>query len=340
MSVLIIGEAGVNHNGKMSLAKKLVDVAQQTKVDFVKFQTFKVENVISKHAKKALYQKKNTDSKSSLYEMLKPLELSFNQFIELKQYCIKSKIEFLSTPHDLESIEFLNKLGQKYFKIASGDINNYPMLKEISSLKQNVILSTGMSDLNEIDKALNVLSKNGLSNSKITLLHCTTEYPTPINDINLNAMVFMKDHFKLRVGFSDHSLGFEASISAVALGAEVIEKHFTTSKKLKGPDHLASLEPNELKKFVIKIRNTEKLLGNKIKKPSSAELKNLNKIRKSIVASKEIKKGELFTLQNISVKRPGNGVSPMMWEKIIGIKSDRNYELDDQIKFPKNSTSK
>lgn len=331
MPIKIIAEAGVNHNGELSKARKLINIAADANVDFVKFQTFKVENVISKKATKTTYQMKNTSNSQTLYEMLKKLEFNKNEFQSLQKYCLEKEIKFLSTPHDIESVDFLNQLGIEYFKIASGDINNYPLLKKIGLLKKKVILSTGMSNLREIEEAINVLYKHGLSQNKIILLQCTSEYPSLIKDSNLMAMVKMKDFFRVKVGYSDHTLGYETSLAAVALGAEIIEKHYTFDKTSEGPDHLASLEPSELKEFVLKIRNVESALGTSKKKPSLSEKKNMKKVRKSIVASREIRVGEIFSESNLAVKRPGNGLSPMYWTEIIGKKSTKNYKSDDQI---------
>ena len=332
MSVKIIAEAGVNHNGDFKIAKKLIDIASDAGADFIKFQTFKTENVISKNAFKANYQIKATSDNISLYAMLKKLELTNKEFISLKKYS-KNKIDFLSTPHDLKSIDFLANLGQKYIKIASGDLTNFPMLKKISLLKNNVILSTGMANMEEIEKALLVLQKNGLKDHMIILLHCTSEYPAPMNEVNLKAMLKMKEYFKLKVGLSDHTVGNEVAIAAVALGAVIIEKHFTLDKKMNGPDHSSSLNPNELKILIDKVKNISKALGNGQKVPSKSEVGNIPVIRKSIVASKPIKIGEIFSDANLEVKRPGNGISPMLWEKLIGTKATKNYKIDDQIKI-------
>jgi N,N'-diacetyllegionaminate synthase len=333
MSVFIIAEAGVNHNGSLELAKKLVDKAKEAGADAVKFQTFKTENVVSKNAKKAEYQVENTGSDESQYEMIKKLELGFDEFIELKNYCDKKEIMFLSTPFDDESIEFLYSLGLEIFKIPSGEITNLPYLRKIGSLNRKVILSTGMSDLGEIEDALDVLISAGTKKENITVLHANTEYPTPFEDVNLKAMQTIACAFGVKVGYSDHTLGIEVPIAAVAMGASVIEKHFTLDRNLPGPDHKASLEPNELKAMVEAIRNIEKALGDGIKKPSKSESKNIEIARKSIVAKRDIKRGEKFTEENLTVKRPGNGISPMRWDEIIGKTAVKNYKKDEQIRL-------
>ncbi|WP_187647909.1 N-acetylneuraminate synthase [Nitrosophilus labii] len=331
MSVFIIAEAGVNHNGNLELAKKLVDKAKEAGVDAVKFQTFKAKNLVSKNAQKADYQKKTTNKDESQLEMIKKLELSFDEFAELKKYCDEKGITFLSTPFDLESIEFLNDLGLEIFKIPSGEITNLPYLRAIGRLNKKVILSTGMADLGEIEDALDVLIDAGTKKDNITILHANTEYPTPIEDVNLKAMQTIACAFDVKVGYSDHTLGIEVPIAAVAMGGEVIEKHFTLDKNLPGPDHKASLEPDELKAMVAAIRNIEKALGNSIKKPSKSESKNKEIARKSIVARRNIKKGEIFSEENLTVKRPGSGISPMRWNEIIGKVAQRDYDKDDLI---------
>lgn len=333
MSVFIIAEAGVNHNGNIELAKKLIDIALECGADAVKFQTFKTENDISKYAPKADYQKNTTNFDESQFEMAKKLELSFENFSELKKYCDKKNIIFLSSPFDMDSVRFLKDLGLEIFKIPSGEITNYLLLREIGSYKKKVILSTGMADLGEIEDAIDILVENGTKKEDITILHCSTEYPTPFEDVNLNAILTIKDAFKINVGYSDHTPGIEIPLAAVALGAKVIEKHFTLDKNLPGPDHKASLEPVELKAMIQAIRNVEKGLGDGIKKPSKSELKNLNIARKSIVAAKKIKKGEIFSEGNITVKRPGNGISPMRWNEVIGKIAKRNFNEDELIEL-------
>lgn len=325
----IIAEAGVNHNGNIDLAKRMIDVASEYNVDAIKFQTFKTENLVSKMAKKAKYQNNTTDQNESQFDMIKKLELDIETHKELIEYCKNKKIMFLSTPFDLESIDLLNDLGLEIFKIPSGEITNLPYLEKIGKLKKKVILSTGMSTLNEIESALNILRENGTKD--ITVLHCNTEYPTPMGDVNLNAMNTIKEKLNVEVGYSDHTLGIEVSIAAVSMGAKVIEKHFTLDKNMEGPDHKASLEPNELKQMVESIRNIEKAMGNGIKKPSKSEMKNIDIVRKSIVAIKKIKKGEIFTEENIYIKRPGNGISPMKWYEVLGTVATKDYDEDDLI---------
>lgn len=324
--VFIIAEAGVNHNGSLELAKKLVDIAFEAGCDAVKFQTFKAENVVSKNAQKAEYQKNTTGSDETQLEMVKKLELSFESFKKINEYCKNKGILFLSTPFDLESIDFLASLEMPIFKIPSGEITNLPYLRKINSLQKKVILSTGMATLDEIEEALKVLK-----DCEITLLHANTQYPTPTEDANLSAMKTLKDKFEVEVGYSDHTLGIEISIAAVAMGACVIEKHFTLDKNLEGPDHKASLEPNELKQMVKSIRNIEKAFGNGQKIPSKSEIPNIEIARKSIVAKIAIKKGEVFSEQNITVKRPAKGICPMKWDEIIGTVSQKNYEEDELI---------
>lgn len=329
----IIAEAGVNHNGSIDLACMLIDEAKTAGADAVKFQSFKAENLVSKRAEKAEYQKQTTGSNESQYEMIKKLELSLEDHKRLIEYCNKIGIQFLSSPFDLDSIDLLNKLGLEIFKIPSGEIINLPYLRKIGKLNKNVILSTGMSDLGEIEDALDVITESGTDINNITILHCNTEYPTPFEDVNLKAMLTIKTSFGVRVGYSDHTPGIEVPIAAVSLGAEIVEKHFTLDRSMEGPDHKASLEPDELKQMVSAIRNIEKALGNGIKKPSKSELKNKPIARKSLIAVKEIKKGELFTEENIGIKRPGNGISPMRWDELIGKKASKNFDIDDLIEL-------
>jgi len=328
----IIAEAGVNHNGSLVLAKKMIDVAVEAGADAVKFQTFKAEKVVSKYAPKAEYQKKTTTADESQLEMIKKLELDAATHCVLLDYCKKKNIRFLSTPFDLESIDLLNELGLDIFKIPSGEITNLPYLRKIGALEKEIILSTGMADLGEIEDVLDVLTGAGTKLKDITVLHCNTEYPTPIEDVNLRAMLTIKAAFPgIQVGYSDHTLGIEITIAAVAMGATIIEKHFTLDKNMEGPDHKASVEPNELKTMVCAIRNIEKALGNGIKKPSPSELKNIPITRKSIVAARNISKGELFTEENLTVKRPGTGISPMRWDEILGQVAQKDYEEDELI---------
>ncbi|WP_026908879.1 N-acetylneuraminate synthase [Paucisalibacillus globulus] len=327
--VFIIAEAGVNHNGSIELAKKLIDVASEAGADAVKFQTFKAEKLVTKNAKKAQYQMDTTGNDESQFGLIKKLELDYDKHIELLAYCKQKNILFLSSPFDLESIELLYNLDMKIFKIPSGEINNLPYLRKVGQTKRKVILSTGMSFLDEIEIAVQVLRENGATD--ITILHCNTEYPTPIEDVNLNAMISIKKGLNVNVGYSDHTLGIEVPIAAVALGATVIEKHFTLDKEMDGPDHRASLVPQELKLMIDKIRNIEKALGDGIKRPSRSELKNIKIARKSIVAGKKIGKGEVFTEYNLAVKRPGTGISPIRWDEVIGKKSRKDFDEDELI---------
>lgn len=329
--VLIIAEAGVNHNGDIQLAKELIDAAAESKADVVKFQTFVSENCISKGAAKAKYQEKITGSDESQLDMIKKLELSFDAFMKLKEYCEKRDIAFMSTPFDLDSVEFLNKIGLETFKVPSGEITNYPLLKKIGKLRKRVIMSTGMCVIDEIRDAINVLKGEGTTD--ISLLHCNTQYPTPMSDVNLKAMLTLKKEFGVPVGYSDHTNGIEVPIAAAALGAEIIEKHFTIDRNLPGPDHKASLEPDELKNMVACIRNIEKALGTGDKKVTTSERENIAVARKSIVALKPIKIGEVFTEDNLTVKRPGTGISPMRWNEALGRVSDRNYDADEMIQI-------
>lgn len=328
--VLIIAEAGVNHNGSVEIAKKLIDVAKNAGADVVKFQTFITESVISKLAPKASYQIANDPSSDSQYQLVKKLELSFEDFRVLKSYCDEVGIEFLSTAFDDESMDFLKSLKPNYWKIPSGEITNLLYLEYISRLDSKVIMSTGMASLQEVQAAYDVLINGGTKKENLTILHCNTEYPTPYSDVNLNAMSTIKNHFQTNVGYSDHTLGIDVSIAAVALGAMVIEKHFTLSREMSGPDHRASLEPLELKALVTSIRNVEKSLGSFEKISSSSEEKNKAVARRSIVAKTNIKKGEIFTKENITLKRPGNGISPMEWYNVLGKQSRRDY-LEDEL---------
>lgn len=329
--VLIIAEAGVNHNGNLGLAFQMIDAARKAGADIVKFQTAKPELVISKYAAKAAYQKSTTNEAESQLEMCKKIHLKFDDYILLKDYCKRSGIGFLSTPFDLESIDFLDQLGIPLWKIPSGEITNLPYLIRIAKTHKPIIMSTGMCNIEEIEAALNILENYGAG--EIALLHCTTEYPAPYQDVNLNAMVTLKERFHLKIGYSDHTSGIEIPVAAVALGAEIIEKHFTLDKNMEGPDHKASLSPEELTQMVISIRNVEMALGNGIKDISKSELKNRDVARKSIVASKFIKEGTPFTEENITVKRPGNGISPMQWYEIIGKYAKRNFYEDELIEL-------
>ena len=331
MSVFVIAEAGVNHNGSIELAKKLIDVASDAGADAVKFQTFKADKLVSKDAQKANYQKEMTDAQESQYEMIKKLELDIDTHKELIAYCKEKNIMFLSTPFDLDSIDLLNDLGLEIFKIPSGEITNLPYLRHIGSLKKKVILSTGMADIGEIEDALDVLVEAGTKKEDITVLHANTMYPTPMEDVNLKAMVTIGQTFNVAFGYSDHTLGIEVDIAAVAMGASCIEKHFTLDKTMEGPDHKASLEPDELKAMVKAIRNIEVALGSSIKKPSPSEKPNIQVARKSIVASNPIKKGEILSEENLAIKRPGNGISPMRWDEIIGSIAQKDYDVDELI---------
>ncbi|EOC7445300.1 N-acetylneuraminate synthase [Campylobacter upsaliensis] len=327
--VLIIAEAGVNHNGDINLAKKLIEQAAKAGADVVKFQTFKANSCVSVSAKKAKYQLETTAKEESQLEMIQKLELSYESHFELMKHCKKHGIAFLSTPFDLESVEFLRGLDLPYFKIPSGEITNLPYLKAVAKCKKKVLLSTGMANLGEIEAALEILRKNGTKN--ITLLHCNTEYPTPFEDVNLNALKTLKEAFKLEVGYSDHTEGIVASLGAVALGAVVIEKHFTLDKTMEGPDHRASLEFEELKALCKGIRELEKALGSGIKKASKSEAKNKIIARKSLVAKREIQKGEKFSEQNLTTKRPGSGISAMRYEEYLGKRALKTYKKDELI---------
>ena len=333
MSVFIIAEAGVNHNGSLELAKKMIDVATDTGADAIKFQTFKANKLVSKTAQKADYQKQTTDIAESQYEMIKKLELDETAHHELNSYCKTKNILFLSTPFDYESIELLDGLGMEIFKIPSGEITNLPYLRKIGQLQKKVILSTGMADLGEIEDALDVLIAEGTVKENITVLHATTEYPCPIEDVNLKSMQTIATAFGVKVGYSDHTKGIEVPIAAVAMGACVIEKHFTLDRTMKGPDHKASLEPDELKAMVTAIRNIEKALGDGIKKASLSEIKNIVVARKSIVSAHPIKAGEIFTTANLAIKRPGNGINPMRWDEVLNRQASRDFSPDEPIEI-------
>ena len=331
---LIIAEAGVNHNGDIAKAKALIDKGAEAGVDFVKFQTFKAGNLVTKQAKRAAYQDKNTQDNDSQYEMLKKLELSQAVHQELIDYCAQKGVQFLSTGFDFESLEFLAGLGITIAKIPSGEITNLPYLRKVATLFPEVILSTGMANITEIKDAVKVLTDNGVNKDKITVLHCNTEYPTPMEDVNLKAMLHIQRELGVPIGYSDHTLGIEVPIAAVALGATVIEKHFTLDKSLPGPDHKASLEPDELKAMVSAIRNIEKAIGGSgYKEVSLSEEKNKPIARRSIVAAKNIVQGETFTAENLIVKRPGTGISPMLWNEVIGKTAKRDFQEDDLIEL-------
>lgn len=329
--VYIIAEAGVNHNGSMELAKQLVDVAVAAGADAVKFQTFKAANLVSQKAEKAEYQKQTTSADESQFDMIKKLELNEAAHHELIAYCQLKGIEFLSTPFDHDSIKLLHELGLKTFKIPSGEITNLPYLRHIGRLNKQIILSTGMANLGEIEAAIDVLTRAGTAREQITILHANTEYPTPMQDVNLRAMQTLGQAFNLPYGYSDHTQGIEVPIAAVALGASVIEKHFTLDRNMEGPDHKASLEPDELTAMVAAIRNIEQALGSPIKQPSPSEAKNKAIARKSIVAKTAIKKGEQLTEANLAVKRPGTGISPMRWDEVLGSVAQKGYQADELI---------
>ncbi len=329
--VFVIAEAGVNHNGDIEIAKQLIDAASEAGADAVKFQTFQADSLVCRTAKKAEYQLETTDRTETQYDMLKKLELTPQMHRELIEHCLKRNIMFLSTPFDLESIKLLSELGMQIYKIPSGEITNLPYLREIAKQQKKIILSTGMSSMDEVKAAVNVLKNNGTED--ITLLHCNTQYPTPISDVNLLAMVKMREETGLPVGYSDHTQGIEVPIAAAALGAEVIEKHFTLDRKMEGPDHKASLEPQELMQMVVGIRKIESALGSNIKQVSESEMTNVAIVRKSIVAAANIKRGDKYTEKNITTKRPATGISPMLWDEIIGKTADRDYKVDEMIEF-------
>jgi len=329
--ILVIAEAGCNHNGDIDMAFQLVDVAVESGANIVKFQTFTANTLVTKYAEKAEYAKKSTNVDESQQEMQKKLELNKNEHIQLKNYCDKKGIEFLSSAFDLNSIKLLDKLDLTRFKIPSGEITNLPYLELIGSRGKPIIISTGMSTLKEVKLAINVILESGCEKNQITALHCTTEYPTPIEEVNLRAMLTLRDELEVKVGYSDHTVGTDVSVAAVSMGATIIEKHFTLNRNLTGPDHSASLEPSELKSLVKKIRNIELAMGDGIKRPAPCEIKNIPVVRKSVVAKDSIKKGDLFTNENLTVKRPGQGVSPMKWKKIVGKRSNKDYLPDELI---------
>ncbi|MBR4787931.1 MAG: N-acetylneuraminate synthase [Bacteroidales bacterium] len=332
--VIIIAEAGVNHNGDITIAKQLIDEAKQAGADYVKFQTASSPSAVtSKFANMAEYQKRNVGREESQLEFLKDFTLPLDAFKLLKSYCDEIGINFLSTPFDLNAVDFLYDLGMDFMKVPSGEVTNLPYLKKVASKKLPVVMSSGMCKMDEVESALNVFYKEGLRPDDITLLHCNTEYPTPFEDVNLKAMLTMRNAFGVNIGYSDHTRGIEVPIAAVALGATVIEKHFTLDRNMPGPDHKASLEPNELKAMVNAIRNIEKAMGNGEKKVSDSERKNIAIARRSIVAAKDIHKGELLTEENLTVKRPGTGISPMRWEEVLGTKSVRDFTEDELIEL-------
>jgi len=331
MKTIIIAEAGVNHNGSLRLAYRLVDAAKKAKANYIKFQLFKHNELTTAYAPQANYQFKNTKKKQTQLELLKKLELSLDILKKIKSYCKKRKINFLLSVFGVEELKTLKKLNLKFIKIPSGEINNVNLLRCIARMNKKIILSTGMASLKEVGFAIKVLKKNGLDRKKISILQCTTDYPTQLKDVNLKSMVTMKEKFKVDVGLSDHTTGDEASMSAVSLGAKIIEKHITLDNNMRGPDHKASLNPKKFKELVAKIKNVEILLGSYSKKPNKSELKNKKIVRKSIVAKSNIKKGEIFSNTNIACKRPEGGISPIYWDKIIGKKSKKNFKVDDFI---------
>ena len=332
-NVIIIAEIGVNHNNNIIIAKKLISSAKSCGADFVKFQSYKTENLIIENTPLADYQKKNIKKKTNQFNLLKKMEISKKFHNLIIAYCKRKKIQFLSSPFDLESLDFLFKKKIFNIKIASGEITNYPLLKIIGKKAKKIFLSTGMSSMQEISNALNLLIKNGAAKKNIYILHCHSDYPTKLSDVNLLAMNEIKKKFNLKIGYSDHTEGFETSVAAVAMGASVIEKHITLSKKMIGPDHIASMEPKEFKTYIRLIRNTEILMGKKIKKPTRIEIINKKIVRKSIVAIKEIKKGEIFNQYNLGCKRPAKGISPILWDRIMGRKSKKNYKINQYIKI-------
>lgn len=331
MGVCIIAEAGVNHNGDINIARQMIDVAAGSGVDYIKFQTFKAEKLVVENAQQADYQKRNTGKSESQLDMLKKLELTQDDFIELKKYCGEKKVGFISTPFDLDSIDFLETLDMDLWKVPSGEVTNYPYLVKIAKTHRPVVMSTGMCDIDEIKEAVKVLRDNGCV--ELTLLHCNTMYPTPFEDVNLKAMETLKREFDVPVGYSDHTLGIEVPIAAVAMGARVIEKHFTLDKNMEGPDHKASIDPVELKQMVSAVRNVEKALGDGDKHVTDSERANKAVARKSIVAAEDIKAGQVFSEVNLTVKRPGTGISPMRWQEVLGRKADRDYKKDELIEL-------
>lgn len=330
---MIIAEAGVNHNGSATMARRMVDAAADSGADYIKFQTFRAESIVNRTARQADYQAANTGRRESQYEMLKRLELGFDDFRGLNSYCREKGTGFLSTPFDLASVDFLAGLGLDYLKIPSGEITNLPYLRRVARSGLPVIMSTGMCSLGEVDDAMDALVREGMTTDRIVLLHCTTEYPTPMADVNLRAMETLGKRFGTRVGYSDHTRGTEVAIAAVAMGAAVIEKHFTLDRSLPGPDHVASLTPDELKQMVAAIRNIELAMGSGEKKITESERRNIEVARKSIVASRDIAAGEILNEDNLSVKRPGTGVSPMKWDAVVGRRATRGFREDELIEL-------
>lgn len=331
MSVYIIAEAGVNHNGKLDLALKLCDAAKDAGVNAVKFQTWKTENIVTVQARQAAYQTENTGKEESQYDMLKNLELSYEHFRTIQDYCRQIGIDFLSTPDEEESLEFLVSLGLPFIKVGSGEVTNIPYLRKIGACKMPVILSTGMSNIAQVATAYDTLLQSGAT--EVSLLHCTTNYPCPMDEVNLKAMITLRDAFKCHVGYSDHTMGTEVPVAAVALGAEIIEKHFTLDRTMDGPDHKASLEPHELELMVQQIRNIEAALGDGIKRPNKSESENAKVVQKSILAKRSIKKGEELTEENLVAKRAGAGISSVFWDVVVGTKALQDYDIDEPIKL-------
>ncbi len=330
-SVYIIAEAGVNHNGDINLAYKLCDAAKEAGVDAVKFQTWKTEKIVTISAEKAVYQKENTNSEQSQFEMLKALELSYQEFVQIRDYCHKIDIQFLSTPDTEEDMDFLLGLGVPVLKIGSGEVTNIPFLRAIGKRQQKVILSTGMSTLSDVEKAYNTLLDSGAK--EVSLLHCTTNYPCPYNEVNLQAMLTMKAAFKCQVGYSDHTMGIEVPIAAVAMGAEIIEKHFTLDRTMEGPDHLASLEPQELKQMVDCIRNIEQALGDGIKRPNASEKMNSEVVLKRIIAKQPIKAGDILNESNLALLRSSSGIPAKFWDLVAGKQATRDYQVNEPIQL-------
>jgi N,N'-diacetyllegionaminate synthase len=331
LKTLIIAEAGVNHNGSLEMAFELIDAASDAGADVVKFQTFKAENLVTQSAAKADYQLGTTDVQETQFEMIKKLELSYDMHLKLISRCKEKGIRFSSTGFDTSSLDVLIELGVDFLKVPSGEITNLPYLRHVGTKGLPIILSTGMSTMQEVKDAVRILEQAGSKKSDITVLHCNTEYPTPMEDVNLRAILSMENELGVKVGYSDHTLGIEVPIAAVALGATVIEKHFTLNRTMEGPDHAASLEPDELKQMVYSIRNIEKAMGNGHKLPSNSEQKNISVARKSIVASRNILAGEKFTEENIAVKRPGTGLCPMRWDELLGLEANKDFQADDLI---------
>ena len=328
---LVIAEAGVNHNGSLELAFELIDAASDAGADVVKFQTFKAENLVTQSAAKADYQLGTTDVQETQFEMIKKLELSYEMHLKLISRCNEKGIGFSSTGFDSSSVDLLIELGVDFLKVPSGEITNLPYLRHLGSRGLPIILSTGMCNMQEVKDAVRILEQAGSKKSDITVLHCNTEYPTPMEDVNLRAMLSMENELGVKVGYSDHTLGIEVPIAAVVLGATVIEKHFTLDRTMEGPDHAASLEPDELKQMVASIRNIEEAMGDGLKMPSKSERDNIRVVRKSIVASRNILAGEKFTEENIAVKRPGTGISPFRWDELLGLEANKDFQADELI---------